>query len=193
MYDFAAGLTHFPYTIERGVRFPDEPSLISRSPINTQVIETRAPVLINDVPAAEREGGEAFPVQQGEPALSVARSSAHLRRRDPRPDLVAESRTERMRSPRTTFALLATLAGSLSVALENARLIHETRQRNVELALINSVQAAVAAELDPQAIYEVVGDKIEEVYDAQAVSISTFDEATGSSTSRTWSSAASAS
>ena len=41
------------------------------------------------------------------------------------------------------------------------------------------MQAALAAELDPQAIYEVVGDKIEEVYDAQAVSISTYDEATG--------------
>ena len=37
--------------------------------------------------------------------------------------------------------LLTTLAGSLSVALENARLVHETRQRNAELALINSVQA----------------------------------------------------
>ena len=75
--------------------------------------------------------------------------------------------------------LLTTLAASLSVALENARLIHETRRRNAELALINGVQAAVAAELDPQAIYEVVGNKIEEVYDAQTVSISTYDEATG--------------
>ena len=75
--------------------------------------------------------------------------------------------------------LLTTLAGSLSVALENARLIHETRRRNAELALINGVQAAVAAELDPQAIYELVGDKIQEVYDAQTVSISIYDEATG--------------
>ena len=89
--------------------------------------------------------------------------------------------------------LLTTLAGSLSVALENARLIHETRQRNAELALINGVQAAVAAELDPQAIYEVVGEKIEEVYDAQAVSISTTTRRPGCSASRSWSSAASAS
>ena len=50
--------------------------------------------------------------------------------------------------------LLETLARSLSVALENARLVHETRQRNAELALINSVQEAIAGELDPQAIYE---------------------------------------
>ena len=74
--------------------------------------------------------------------------------------------------------LLMTLAGSLSVALENARLVHETRQRNAELALINSVQDAIAGELDPQAIYDVVGDKLQEVFDAQVVSISIYDDAT---------------
>src|SRR5207253_245103 len=75
--------------------------------------------------------------------------------------------------------LLETLAGSLSVALENARLVHETRQRNAELALINSVQEALAGELDLQAIYDSVGERIREVFDAQVVSISTLDEATG--------------
>ena len=71
--------------------------------------------------------------------------------------------------------LLTTLAGSLSVALENARLVHETRQRNAELALINSVQAAIAGELDPQAIYDLVGDRIQEIFDAQVVDIGIFD------------------
>jgi PAS domain S-box-containing protein len=75
--------------------------------------------------------------------------------------------------------LLETLAGSLSVALENARLVHETRQRNAELALITSVQEAIAGELDARAIYDAVGDRIRDVFDAQVVSIATFDEATG--------------
>ena len=75
--------------------------------------------------------------------------------------------------------LLETLAGSLSVALENARLVHETRQRNAELALINGVQDAIAGELEPQAIYDAVGDKIRDVFDAQVVAITTVDEATG--------------
>ena len=56
---------------------------------------------------------------------------------------------------------------------------HETRQRNAELALINSVQAAIAGELDPQAIYDLVGDKLQEVFDAQVVDIAIYDEASG--------------
>ena len=78
-----------------------------------------------------------------------------------------------------TSGCSTTLAGSLSVALDNARLVHETRQRNAELALINSVQQAIAGELDPQAIYDLVGDKIQEVFNAQSVFMSIRDETTG--------------
>src|SRR5207244_4947338 len=74
--------------------------------------------------------------------------------------------------------LLETLAGSLSVALENARLVHETRQRNAELALINGVQDAIAGELDQQAIFDAVGEKIRDVFDAQVVDIAMLDDAT---------------
>jgi len=71
--------------------------------------------------------------------------------------------------------LLTTLANSMSVALENARLFDETNQRAGELAVINSVQEGLAAELDMQAIYDLVGDKIREVFDAQGVGISIYD------------------
>ena len=59
----------------------------------------------------------------------------------------------------------------MSVALENARLFDETQrllkeseQRDAELAIINSVQAALAAELNIQGIYDAVGDKIREIF-----------------------------
>src|SRR4029077_9927433 len=67
--------------------------------------------------------------------------------------------------------LLSTVAASMGVALENARLfdetqrlLKETEQRNAELAIINSVQAALAAELNIQGIYDAVGDKIREIF-----------------------------
>jgi GAF domain-containing protein/CheY-like chemotaxis protein len=67
--------------------------------------------------------------------------------------------------------LLQTIAASVGGALENARLfdetqrlLKETEQRNAELALINAIQQGIAAELDFQAIVDVVGDKLREVF-----------------------------
>jgi len=75
--------------------------------------------------------------------------------------------------------LLNTLANSMSVALENARLFNETEQRNAELAVINSVQQGLVAEMDMQGIYDLVGDRIRDLFDAQVASIATFDHEKG--------------
>ncbi len=177
IFDWATGLMHFPYAIERGVRFPDAPIPIDRSPITQRLLEDRAPLRIDDIPARIAKGEE-FQIAQGEPALAVLAvplfSGDEIRGRISLQNL---DRTNAFSE--SDLRLLTTLAGSLSVALENARLVHETRQRNAELALINSVQAAIAGELDPQAIYDAVGDEIREIFDAQVVSITTLDEATG--------------
>lgn len=81
--------------------------------------------------------------------------------------------------------LLQTLANSMSVALENARLfdetqrlLKETEERNAELAIINSVQAALAAELNIQGIYDAVGDKIREIFNQRDVGIRIYDPKT---------------
>ena len=78
--------------------------------------------------------------------------------------------------------LLQTLANSMSVALENARLFDETQrlfkeseQRAAELAIINSVQEGLASKLDMQAIYDLVGDKIREIFNADVVGITLYD------------------
>ena len=78
--------------------------------------------------------------------------------------------------------LLTTLASSMGVALDNARLLGETKrlltetdERAAELAIINGVQQGLAAELDLQAMYELVGDKIQEIFDAQVVDIGIYD------------------
>jgi GAF domain-containing protein len=144
MYDPSTGLIHFPYTIERGVRFPDEP--IPLMGFRKHVIETRESLLIDEnlIGTAERYGN---PLLAGEMPKSVLYVP-----------LVAEGRATGVISlqnidrehafSESDRQLLDTLARSLSVALENARLVHETRQRNAELALINSVQAALAGELE---------------------------------------------
>ncbi len=82
-------------------------------------------------------------------------------------------------------SLLTTLANSMSVALESARLfdetnrlLKETEQRNAELAVINSVQESLVAQMDMQGIYDLVGDKMREIFNAQVVDIVTYDKKT---------------
>jgi PAS domain S-box-containing protein len=176
IYEEAAGLIHFPYTIERSVRFPDEP--IELIGFRKHVMDTREPLLIDEgwPGLAERYGnpsaiaGEAPKSALFVPLVVGGRATG----------VVSLQNVDRTHAfGEDDKRLLMTLAGSLSVALENARLVHETRQRNAELALINSVQDAIAGELEPQAIYNAVGDRIQEIFDAQVVSISTFEESTG--------------
>jgi signal transduction histidine kinase/DNA-binding response OmpR family regulator len=93
-----------------------------------------------------------------------------------RPDAYGESEVR----------LLTTLVSSMAVALENARLFEETRrllaeteQRNNELAVINTIQQGLAAELDIQAIIDLVGDQINEIFASQMISIRLYDPSTG--------------
>jgi PAS domain S-box-containing protein len=179
-HDAATDLVHTPYAVERGVRYSDEPAPLHAYGFKRHVFETGESVLVveNVLEAHETYGLQVRLDGSGEMAKSFL--FVPLVTASKVTGVISIQNLDREHAfDESDRRLLSTLAGSLSAALDNARLIHETRQRNAELALINGVQAAVAAELDPQAIYEVVGQKIEEVYDAQAVSISTFDEATG--------------
>jgi GAF domain-containing protein/CheY-like chemotaxis protein len=78
--------------------------------------------------------------------------------------------------------LLMTLTNSMSVALENARLfdetqrlLKETKQRNAELAIINNISQALASELDLQAVIDLVGDRLLEVFHTQDAFICLYD------------------
>ena len=51
-------------------------------------------------------------------------------------------------------------------------------QRAVELALINSVQEGLSTKSEMQAIYDLVGDKLRDTFNAQVVMISQYDKQT---------------
>jgi PAS domain S-box-containing protein len=174
--DEATGLLHYPYMVERDARFWPEPS--APPGFAKHALETREPLLINENVAAEAERYAVVGVIAGEPAKSLL--FVPLVVGGKATGLISLQNVDREHAfSESDQQLLETLAGSLSVALENARLVHETRQRNAELALINGVQDAIAGELDSQAIYEAVGERIRDVFDAHTMTIATLDEATG--------------
>ena len=80
------------------------------------------------------------------------------------------------------IALIETFASQAVIAIENVRLFNETQhllqeteQRAAELQIINSVQEGLASKLDVQAIYDLVGDKIRDIFHAQGTAIYLFD------------------
>ena len=82
--------------------------------------------------------------------------------------------------------LLRTVASGMGVAIENARLfaetqrlLKETEQRNAELAVINSIQHGMAAELDFKAIVDLVGEKLRELFSFANLGIAWLDEPAG--------------
>src|SRR6476469_4090277 len=176
MLDEATGLLHDRYLLERGERIEDEPW--TPTGFSKYALESRESLLVgeNIEEAAERldsevvAGSEAPKSVLFVPLIVGGKATG----------VISLQNADREHAfGKSDQQLLETLAGSLSVALENARLVHETRQRNAELALINGVQDAIAGELDQQAIYDVVGDKLQEVFDAQAAMILMLDERTG--------------
>ncbi len=154
--DETAGLIHFAYEIERGVRFHTDP--IEIIGFRKIALETREPVVVNeDMERRCTEAGQPR-VIAGEAPLSAV--FVPLLVGDQATGLISLQNIDREHAfSDANVRLLTTLAGSLSVALENARLFEETRQRNAELALINDVQRGLAENLEMQAMYDLVGDR----------------------------------
>ena len=182
--DYEARVVHYPYTIERGERYPDEPTPLDASPLTVELLKARHALVWNDMQAWEREHG-AVPIIQGEPSQSVLvaplMGGGEVRGRISLQNL---DRTNAFTD--SDVRLLSTLAASLSVALENARLFDETKrllaetdERAAELAVVNSVQQGLAANLDMQSMYDLVGDKIRDIFDAQVVDIGIYHIDTG--------------
>ncbi len=179
-YDAQTNLVHYLYEFEHGQRLTVPP----RPPVSTfeKILQTRQPFVQNT--NVEREAMLVTHI----PDTDISKSSVTV------PiigsdrvvgSIIVEDYEKEYAFSDSDVRLLSTVAASMGVALENARLFDETQrllkiteERAEELAIINSVQAGLAAQLNLQAIFDLVGDKIRDTFDAQAVIISTYDRQT---------------
>jgi K+-sensing histidine kinase KdpD/CheY-like chemotaxis protein len=182
--DQEPGIEHFKYVIEKGERFYLEPRPYDK--LRQQLIRTKEKILLNEYSeeVAVRFGMTVLPGTELPKSLlfvpliigDKVKSYVSLQNID-----------EENAFSETDVRLLETLANTMSVALENARLfdettrlLKETEQRTAELAVINSVQEGLAKELDMQGVYTLVGDRLSGLFpDSQTLVIRTFDHETG--------------
>ena len=169
------GVEQFQYLFENGERVYPAPRPYDM--IRERLISTQKLILIeeNSAQAVATITGKA---PQAVPGTEWPKSMVYvpLKVGDTVPGYVSLQNLDReFAFSSSDVRMLSTLANSMSVALENARLFNETEQRNAELAVINSVQQGLVAEMEMQGIYELVGDRVRELFDAQVVGINTID------------------
>ena len=172
LYDEAAGRISFPYEIDDGRADPDATRSRSGPGLTSHVIRDRRPLRLGTRADSDALGrvktgtdGESWlgvPILSGDRVLGV---------------LALES-LEANAFDEADERLLATVAASMGVALENARLFDETKRllaetdaRAAELAVINEIGEALARQLDFQAIVELVGERIRILFDSRSMFI----------------------
>lgn len=182
-YDRETDSIEHRYAIERGMRVY-APGHFPLRGFRTQIVQTRRPVLVaaNVAEEAARLGQPTLPgtvtpkTWLGVPMLVGDQVTGILS---------LQNVDQENAFDESDVRLLQTLAASMSVALENARLFDETQrlltqteQRATELQIINSVQEGLAQKPDAASIYELVGEKLRDSFQDSDLSIWVYDPGT---------------
>src|SRR6202011_789931 len=181
-YETKTNLIHYLYQYEHGarMRMPPRPPV----PGGTwfRMAETRQPIVANsraDFAAAGITADPSTDLSHSIVGVPIIGSDRVLG------SIALENYERENAFGEAEIRLLTTVAASMGVALENARLFDETQrlfkeseQRAAELAIINSVQGGLAAQLDLQAIIDLVGDKIAEIFHTGYMYMALHDKAT---------------
>jgi serine phosphatase RsbU (regulator of sigma subunit) len=182
-YDQVTETIEHVYAFERGEHIY-APGRYPIRGFRTQIVKTRQPILVNRNVAerAARLGQHTIPGTitpkswLGVPMIVGDQVTGILSLQNVDRENAFDESDVRM---------LQTLASSMSVALDNARLfdetqrlLDETERRAIELHTINSVQEALAQKLDRSAIFEQVGEKLYGFFKPADVSILIYDRET---------------
>jgi signal transduction histidine kinase/CheY-like chemotaxis protein len=180
-YESKTNLIHYLYEYEHGKRIAI-PSAPPQGKTWEKIARTRKPVVLNTMADMQEMGVTAVPGTDQSKSIMyvpIVGSDRVLG------SIVTENYEKENAFTDADTRLLTTVASSMGVALENARLfdetqrlLNETEQRAQELAIINSVQTGLASKLEFQAIIDLIGEKIREIFDAQATLISLYNRET---------------
>lgn len=173
LYDPATEMIEFPYVVDEGKR-TEIPKLPMGQGLTSQVISTRQPMLLNGMneQAYERMGA----VDTGDGASPVALLSVPLLSGEKVLGVLSVQRTGAGRIfTLDDQRLLSTLAASLGVGIDNARLYANLESHVQELALLNRVGELVSSALPLNERLTQAGEAVREFFRVPSVYISLYD------------------
>ena len=148
--------------------------------LTSKVIQTRSALLLSTL-EEEIANGAYFPpelLKQSEGMLTQSWLGVPMMASDVVIGVVFLGDYQKEFFSQSDLQLLQTISAGMGVSLQNARLFQAEQQRVAELYAINRVQQNLAAKLDLQDIYELIGENIRLVFGVEVVDIVLLDEKT---------------
>jgi PAS domain S-box-containing protein len=183
LYDRESNLINFPYYVEHDFRH--ELVLPHGQGLTSLIIESGQALLSLTRAEQDQLGAVAQPLPKAAEDLNESYLGVPIITGDRVTGAISVQSYGANAFDEDDVRLLGTIAANAGVALENARLFDETnrlldesRQRTAELTIINNVSQALAKQLDFQAIFDLVGDKIGDIFEVQTVYIALYDRRT---------------
>jgi GAF domain-containing protein len=179
LYDAETNVISIPFALDRGARVHADPTPLVDG-LGARVIRTRSPLRLGTLVEIEAY----HPLLIG-PEIAAAESwlGVPILAGDRVLGVITLERMQRHAFDDADERLLSTLASSMGVALENARLFDETKrllgeteQRNAELSVINEIGAALGRQLEFDAIIEMVGERVRQIFSANSIFVALYDD-----------------
>jgi GAF domain-containing protein len=191
LLDKSRGMMKVPYLFENGRRIEAFEFPIGQQGLVSRMIQLRQPLVINS--DFDQRAAEIGIIDvSGEPNPKSWLGVPILINNEVIGGFTLQNWQREHAYPDSTVHLMQTLAGSLGVALENARLfdetqhlLHETEHRTVELSESNRIQSALyqiadaTASADMPSFYRRIHEILREMMNAENIIIQVFDETKG--------------
>ncbi len=184
LLDARTNLIHVPYEYDKnegGYIDYVEPFPLGTG-LSSKVISTGQPLLLGTL-EEELANGAYFPpeiIEKGSGSFSQSWLGVPIMVSDRVLGLVALADVNARAFNENHLRLLQTLSSNMGVAIENARLFQSEQQRAAELAAVNTISAALASELDVNALIHLVGEQTRSLFNADIAYVALLDAAKGS-------------
>ena len=185
MYDVETDWSSNIYYVDCGLRteFPDGP--IFRPSLGAVIVDTLKPLHINNYSESEALGAVRVASKDEEVDKNESYLGVPILSEEKAIGLISVQSYQKNVFTKSDQRLLQTLANSMSMALENARLFDETQRllketedRAAELSAVNTVSSALASELDVDALINLVGEQTRTIFNADVAYVALLDEDT---------------